>query len=96
MLKLHHRNSQQHTVIQLFAHRPSIRDIINQLMYKHFQQKIIVIFVLTFCHEILGTGVPTALALKDTGSPSFTVTVVNRSTNFGAITSSFSMTFRLH
>ena len=43
-----------------------------------------------------GTGVPTARAMKTTGSPSFTFVVVNRSTNFGATTCSFSITFKLH
>lgn len=39
---------------------------------------------------------PTARALSTTGSPSLTVTVVNRSTNLGATTSSLSITFKLH
>lgn len=50
----------------------------------------------TFCHVIRGTGVPTARAIKTTGSPSFTLVVTKRSTNFGAITCSFSITFKLH
>lgn len=52
--------------------------------------------VITFCQVIRGIGVPTALALRTTGSPSFTWTVVKRSTNFGATTCSFSITFKLH
>ena len=50
----------------------------------------------TFCQVMRGTGVPTARAMKTTGSPSFTFVVVNRSTNFGATTCSFSITFKLH
>ena len=52
--------------------------------------------LLTFCQVILGAGVATALAVKVTGSPSFMVVVVKRSTNFGATICSFSITFRLH
>lgn len=52
--------------------------------------------VITFCQVIRGIGVPTALALRTTGSPSFTWTVVKRSTNLGATTCSFSITFKLH
>lgn len=52
--------------------------------------------MLAFCQVIRGTGVPTALALRTTGSPSLTLTVVNLSTNLGATTNSFSITFNLH
>jgi len=52
--------------------------------------------VITFCQVIRGKGVPTALALRTTGSPSFTWTVVKLSTNLGATTCSFSITFKLH
>lgn len=59
--------------------------VITSNIYKH-----------TFCHVILGIGVPTALTLNETVSPSFTFKGVKRCTNFGETTSSFSMTPKLH
>lgn len=41
-------------------------------------------------------GVPTALTLSVTGSPSLTVSEENLSTNLGATTNSFSITFSVH
>uniref|UniRef100_A0A182QG61 Uncharacterized protein n=1 Tax=Anopheles farauti TaxID=69004 RepID=A0A182QG61_9DIPT len=49
----------------------------------------------SFCQVMRGNGVPIARANNRTGSPSFTFTVVNRSTNFGATTCSRSHTTSL-
>lgn len=73
--------------------------LLNSFIFIHFTtyyERIVSLFIHTFCHVILGIGVPTALTFNVTVSPSFTFKGVKRCTNFGETTSSFSTTPKLH